>query len=329
MPPPLVLYSSAAVHSKIQRLFANPSPNDRRVVIVAYVGADALKLLPHPNGVQVVCCPEPLATSHIAVRALLRKGAKVQFADRLHAKVYWSRQRGCIIGSANLSRNALGAKGLKEAGVYLRPGAVNIDRLLAAVSPRKITQSELEEMARETRKAVARGNKITIASKPSTFLDWFHAPLRDRSWKLSWWETSRATFAKVDREMARNEFGVTGPYEFIEAVTRQQIRQADWLLCFKIVDDERIATLSWMFINFVVNVPRSDPAHDADFPHHAVQVLPLRYYPDPPFELTSKFKTAFRLAAQAYGIARLKALVRLHPPETLLRMTAEHMQGAL
>src|SRR5687768_17657470 len=90
MPTPQVFYTSGSIHSEIKRLFANPGPGERRVALVAYVGSDALKLLPHPKGVEVVCSPTPLATSHVAVQELQKRGAFVRFSDRLHMKVYWS-----------------------------------------------------------------------------------------------------------------------------------------------------------------------------------------------------------------------------------------------
>src|SRR5690349_946592 len=75
-----ILYTSAAIHKAVKRLFSNPPRNDRRVALVAYVGADALSLLPHPKGIRVVCAPQPLATSHVALQELRRRGATVEIA---------------------------------------------------------------------------------------------------------------------------------------------------------------------------------------------------------------------------------------------------------
>src|SRR5882762_3177429 len=110
-----VLYTSGAIYKQIQGLFGKPTPKDRRVVMVAYVGADALKFLPNPKGIRVICSPV-LGTSHVALEELKKRGATVEASDRLHMKVYWSERNGCVMASANLSRNALGMKGLNEAG---------------------------------------------------------------------------------------------------------------------------------------------------------------------------------------------------------------------
>lgn len=151
-----VLYTSGAIQSEIARLFQNPSSTDRRVVLVAYVGADALRLLPAPHGLRIICSRE-LGTSHVALKQLVQRGARVEIADRLHMKVYWSEERGCVIGSANLSLSALGKGGLKEAGVVLPPGAVDVDRLVRSAKPRAITMADIAVLAKQERRAAARG----------------------------------------------------------------------------------------------------------------------------------------------------------------------------
>jgi len=61
---------------------------------------------------------------------LISLGANLQFADRLHMKVYWSEGSGVVVTSANLSTNALGVGDLKEAGVLLGPESLDIDNSL-------------------------------------------------------------------------------------------------------------------------------------------------------------------------------------------------------
>jgi hypothetical protein len=108
-------------------------PSDRRVAISAFVGDGAEAFLPFPKGIKLVCWPNPTGTNPRAVRVLLRKGVDVRFSDSLHMKVYWSKHRGAIITSANLSTNALGAGGLKEVGVKLLPGELDIERILSSL----------------------------------------------------------------------------------------------------------------------------------------------------------------------------------------------------
>src|SRR4030043_394789 len=98
-----ILYSSAEIHAGIKRLFSEPSPHDRRIALVAYVGSDGESYLPHPNGLRVICSPSAGGTDPETLRRLMKRGARVEFSDALHMKVYWSRNRGCIIASANAS----------------------------------------------------------------------------------------------------------------------------------------------------------------------------------------------------------------------------------
>ena len=125
-----VLYKSREVRSAIAEIF-NKGRNGRRVAVSAYVGDGADSYLPFPDKVQVICSPTPGATNPHAIRRLISCGASVQFADKLHMKVYWSEVSGVVITSANLSTNALGVGDLKEAGVLLGPGSLDIDKLLA------------------------------------------------------------------------------------------------------------------------------------------------------------------------------------------------------
>jgi len=125
-----ILYSSADIHAGIKRLFSQPSPRDRRVTLVAYVGSDGESYLPHPDGLRVICSPSAGGTDPETLRRMIKRGATVEFSDGLHMKVYWSRNRGCIITSANASSSALGVSSLKEAGIWPPPRVIKIDKLI-------------------------------------------------------------------------------------------------------------------------------------------------------------------------------------------------------
>ncbi len=51
-------------------------------------------------------------------------------------KVYWSEGVGAVVTSANLSTNAMGVGGLKEAGVLLGPEFIDIAKLLKPLERR-------------------------------------------------------------------------------------------------------------------------------------------------------------------------------------------------
>jgi hypothetical protein len=147
----VLLYTSAEIHTCIKRLFGQPSADDKRVALVAYVGSDGEKYRPHPEGLRLICNPSAGGTDPDTLRSLLKRKATVEISDRLHMKVYWSKNRGCVITSANASSNALGKGGLKEAGIWLPSRAVDVGRLIRYAQPRKLRESDLRQLDKASR----------------------------------------------------------------------------------------------------------------------------------------------------------------------------------
>jgi hypothetical protein len=83
-----ILYNSSEIGDCIKKIMANPLDGQRRVVLVAYIGRDYASFLPDPKDIEIVCSPTPGATRAEAVAGLQRVGAKIQFSDKLHMKVY-------------------------------------------------------------------------------------------------------------------------------------------------------------------------------------------------------------------------------------------------
>jgi len=197
----LHLYSADEIHSALELIFDDPSR--RRVVVVAFVGRDAADLLPHPRGVELYCWPEPGATSAEGVRRLLARGTMVKFVDRVHAKVFWCEGRGAIVGSANLSTNGMTAEGLREAGVLVEDGeGFDIGKLLKGLSPRAVTEVELNELERcsnllraqqrrvlSAPKAANKAAKMPVraeAYQPTSFRAWAESPF-PTVWRFAPW----------------------------------------------------------------------------------------------------------------------------------------------
>ncbi len=114
----IILQDSKAVREKVKAILAAPG---RKVAIVAFVGEDAeIYLGPKKMASRFTVGPRAGGTNPRAIRNLINKhDCKVHFVDRLHMKIFWSQKAGCVIGSANLTNNALGEYGLFEAGVFL------------------------------------------------------------------------------------------------------------------------------------------------------------------------------------------------------------------
>ena len=180
-----VLYSSKEIRKAVKRLFAAPAPDDRRVALVAYVGAQASKFLPDPNGLELICALEPGATSARALELLKNNGARIRQSNRLHMKVYFSSARGAVICSANASSNGLSGAGLKEAGVLVDAQEVDIARLIAYAKPRSISAVDLKmlelaggQLAAKLQRKIPEDCRIE-----RTFAEWESAKYRC-PWKI-------------------------------------------------------------------------------------------------------------------------------------------------
>src|SRR5688572_26365891 len=110
----VILPNSTSVRRMVRTIF---STKGRKVAVAAFVGQDAeIYLRKYLRGTKIYCWPRAGGTNPRAIQDLQSTfGCKVYFADKLHMKIFWSCDRGCVIGSANLTNNALGENGLQEA----------------------------------------------------------------------------------------------------------------------------------------------------------------------------------------------------------------------
>ena len=99
-----ILLTSAAIAERIR--YVMDAPLGQRYVIVGFIGSRPLQWIARPEGVQVFCWPLAGGTNPDGIDSLIEAKSKVWFVEKLHAKVYHS-NRGTVVGSANLSSNAL------------------------------------------------------------------------------------------------------------------------------------------------------------------------------------------------------------------------------
>jgi hypothetical protein len=316
-----VLYTSDEMHGAIKHVLSDPFPGEERVVIVAYLGDGAEAYLPNPKGLKIVCALQAPATSPEAIDRLCKREALVLKSNRLHMKVYWSSRKGCVIGSANASDNALGKNGLKEAGVFLPEGIVDIERLLRVAKPSEITSKEMRLLRRKGDAITAAlGREPGQSDKATTFLDWFDSKGRT-NWKLGWWDDDDVEVAKSAKARALREYGQAETDDMLN-VAKGQATMNDWLLCFNVITG---ADVKWMYVDFVVPVAKVDKkAYEKDFPFQAIQVKSLKRHANPPFQIDAAFKGAFRRAyrlfIERYGVVTLTNSKKLVPPKEWLQM---------
>lgn len=310
-----VLYTSAAMSTAINKVLFKPEQGDRRVAIVAYVGADAEKYLPDPIGLQVVCDLKPGATSESALRALAKRGAKIYRADKLHMKVYWSSRNGCVIGSSNASRSAQGKNGLIEAGVFLEPGIVDIDRLLQEANPKLIAEADLQKLLKATVKLTWATGSGARDSKAEDFRSYCHSG-RKHDWKLSWWDTE-CSISKNAKAQSKASFGIAEPYDFLN-VAKNEIKKEEWILHF---NSTSFADVGWLYAEFVVDESKDEEAYEKKYPQQAVQAKHPKYGHLPPFDVKSKkFKKAFEESVAEFGVKKLTSRGAMKPPKAFLAL---------
>lgn len=305
MKKPALLYSSAEIHARVKRLFGQPSPSDQRVALVAYVGSDGERYLPHPEGLRLICNPSAGGTDPDTLRRLIKRRAKVEISDSLHMKVYWSRNRGCVITSANASSSALGRSGLKEAGIWLPAGRVNIQRLIRYAHPRPVREADLRLLDTKTRVHTKNlAGKEKRKKTATEFLRWYTSPHRS-AWKVTWSDNDVSGTAGTVKEQTSSEYGHKEPRLWV-SVGKNRVKRNDWLLSFTFTP-RGIKDVHWLYVDFVVKInPKEKRYYSRGWPYHAVQVNPASKYPLPPFQITAKFRKALSDAIKTYTPERIK-----------------------
>jgi hypothetical protein len=316
-----LLYTSGEIHGQIKRLFGQASPADRRVALVAYIGSDGSKYLPDPRGLRIICNPSAGGTDPDTLRELKARGASIEISDRLHMKVYWSKNRGCVITSANASSNALGRNALKEAGVSLPRGAVDINRLVRYANPRAIRESDFRKLDRETRELQRNSSAGRRTRKPAVdFPRWYGAPNRS-VWKIAMFGKVVYGAAIAAKEQSRSEYGHKQPFDWASSSKKMSLRRSDWVLTL-IEDDPDAASTSWLYVDFVVKIgSREHRYYHRDAPYHAVQVNSPSNYPPPPFRITTQFRKALKAVVGKYPIEAMSEAKA--PPLRFLRRLEE------
>jgi hypothetical protein len=240
-------------------------------------------------------------------------------------KVYWSRNRGCVITSANASSSALGRSGLKEAGIWLPAGTVNINRLIHYAHPRLLRESDLRRLDAQSREYkknfVGKGTKKNSAPD---FLQWYTGPHRS-AWKVSWTDNELTGAACTVKEQTATEYGHRKPHTWV-SVGENRVRRNDWLLSFTFTTRGN-KSVHWIYVDFVVKIsPKEKRYYYHDWPYHAVQVNPASKYPLPPFQITAQFRKALSAATKAYTPDRIKAAKTDIPSLRLIDLIAQELK---
>ena len=278
------LRTSQDIKQRLDQIFTR---SGQKWAIVAFVGYGALDLL--PKGVRdlgIICWPKPEATNPDGIRRLLNAGIRVYFCDRLHTKLFWTEGGGVIIGSANLSRNALGNSGQHEFAVFIDDKRFDIEAVLSMLTYNEVTEASL--CALDTAYIATRQkdpDSDEINRRPPSFLE-SRREVLPRKWKLVTWSELRTT----DEPIRQAAFAKTGKSRWINDndVKPDTYDVGDFVLQIRVGEDELIhrANCKWLRVDLVTNNRAVPPA--------IVQLTPVGNGPSPPFEIDSQFSKHFK-----------------------------------
>lgn len=284
----IYLQNSAQIRECINNLF---SEDGEKWAIVGFVGYGALDQLPTPiNQLSVVCWPKPGATHPDGVRRLIGAGVKVYFCEHLHSKLFWKSKRGLIVGSANLSRNALGTSNQHEFGVYVPDDTFDIRTVLAPLNYVEVTSLSMRKL--DTAHVAARARDPDCdepLDKPLTFLQSRQLAF-PRRWKLvtwtePWYDTTpikEAVMACSGKDSWVTVNGVgPGKFEVGDFVLQVHVDTKGYI---------QRANCAWLRVELIANIAKR-PA--------IVQLKPLSDGALPPFQIDSMFKRIFKDAFNA------------------------------
>lgn len=283
------LHNSQEIKKQLAKLF---SEKGKKWAVVGFVGYNALDYLPtRVSDLSVVCWPKAGGTNPDGVRRLIDHGISVYFCDRLHQKIYWRQDAGLVVGSANLSENALGDAGLHEFGVYCDDKQFDIHQVLDALSYEQVTPEALEKLDVEHVAQARLKEKVgsNTSRADSTFLEVIRTQ-HPKSWKLVTFSELRKSNDQIQAEI-ETHFN-TRNWVNDNDVDSSKFQIGDFVLQVKINDDGLIerANGRWLLVDHIAGKGRTLAV---------VQVSKLDNRTPPPFVIDGKFKKHLKEAFNA------------------------------
>ena len=334
------LDSSQKVRKKIKELFSKSNKDRRRVIIVAYVGNESRHFLPYRKGIELYCWPQAGGTNPEEILRLMSDGVNIKFVDRLHIKLYWVKDVGAVITSANLSNNALGEGSLSECGVFHTSiKEAQIQKIIDRLSSRDVIPSEINKLRVKHnsfyRAYSPKSEKTSKKQGLISYLEWKKRGYGQHPWYLGWWCDPFYPSEEVLQEAS--ERGVRKIYNFINLRSKAGWKNK-WFLTFECNEDMKLLknpNMKWVWVEDVVKMhdtPGNSLAFDKENQYQAVQFKKLSPYCLPPFDCSSKeFIEAFRSAIEELGDKYFEGSPNKHnyrPANKLLNLIEGKMKGS-
>jgi hypothetical protein len=275
------LHNSHAIKHQLRKLF---SGNGTKWAVVGFVGYNALDHLPTGvSDLSVVCWPKAGGTNPDGVRRLTDNGIKVYFCKRLHHKVYWRENMGLIVGSANLSDNALGEGRLHEFGVYCADRSFDITSLLSELEYKEVTAEALAKLDVEHTAQARKSGEAKPVAVPDISQHFLRAANScfPKQWKLVTWQKFRENSEHI-QEAVEHQFG-SRHWANDNDVDVGSFHEGDFVLQVKVNGDGNVerANARWLLVELVVGGDRN---------RAVVQVKRLDDRTPPPFAIDPVFR---------------------------------------
>lgn len=271
-------------------------------VAVAYIGADYNLFINAKKLKEIIVSPTVGSNPH-AISSLIKSIgiSNVHFIDNLHSKLFIGK-KGAIIGSANLSRNALGGSGLIELGVLIESQR-ELSQVTKLFNDYKKTAKRLYKNSTAKEEKIA---KLYVDHRKPLVINGSKTPLKifseyqwgvDEPFKVSWYDVIEPDIKSYVKKSFYKAFpGATWKDIYnnirseIEIPMNDSLQEGEWLLTF-CVDEKYLCMksgLDWMHIDV-----RIKNAFTKEFYPNGFFELKSIKHSSPPFKIDKKFRKIF------------------------------------
>jgi hypothetical protein len=281
------LTSSRSIKTEINSLF---SKEGNKMAIVAFVGKNPTALLPKGiKDLHVICWPLAGGTHPDGIRQLITAGIKVSFCNDMHIKLFYCKDGGAIIGSANLSASALNG-GQHELCVLVDGKNFDIDGVLSQISPtHPVTEDSLAKLDTEHNIYIRRNPSADNSNAEKRTA--FHEAMRSdfpKKWKLATFsgDLPEKEIGEMQEDLNGN-FG-TPDWNNYHGIEEEHFKPGDFILQVEVSEDsgKAINKPGWLYIDHIAKTSSTAVAVELTSTPKSIQ----------PFATNNDFTKAFKLA---------------------------------
>lgn len=310
-------------------------------IAVAYVGA-GWKTFVSPDALREIVVSPTLGSNPKAIEEIMRVvgDENVYFLDRLHAKVYLG-NNGAIVGSCNLSDNAMTDTGLLESAVLIDEPVLigqlqdtfdNYKKLSTNYYPNlEAKMKRLRALTKEWNTAIWHG--LARDSKPELSLMNYESKL-DKI-HISWYSSGNIEYDEDTIGRIVPEAKEVSPSDYfvqaLQFLEEDPIEPGDWVLTWHCKNDgypRKNGDVSWMHVHHVI--PHG--VVDDTYTKLVGQAKNLKAG-KPPFHLDSMTKELIRNALSSGNFPALLSLDdspwKLSPSDAITRKFLEFVRNEL